>query len=306
MFATLCALVPLVSVVACGRGERAQNGAAAKASPFDGQAAYNYAKAQVDFGPRVPGTEGHRKAGDWIVAQMKQRADTVIEQTWTHVTADGKTLPLRNIIARFKPQATERILYVTHWDTRPIADEESDPEKRKRPILGANDGASGVGLFLALGDVWRKTPPSVGVDLLFTDGEDYGTFSPQQDVLLGSTYFAEHVPWPNYEILYGVLFDMIGDASLQIYKESNSVEQAPEVVARVWGAAQRLGFSRYFIDQESTAVTDDHVPLLKKGFRVIDVIDYDYDPHHKLTDTMDKVSSASLKIVGDLAVELAR
>src|SRR4051812_37248838 len=146
---------------------------------FDAAAAMTYTKAQLAFGPRVPGTPGHVKAGDWIVAMMKQRADTVIEQRFTHRTLDGKELPLRNVLARFNPAATQRILYVTHWDTRPTADEDRVLGNRNTPILGANDGAAGVGLFVALADALKKARPTVGVDLLFTDGEDYGkSFDP--------------------------------------------------------------------------------------------------------------------------------
>src|SRR5215203_580075 len=130
---------------------------------FDGIAAMGYAKAQLDFGPRIPGTEGAKRAGDWIVAQMKTRADTVIEQTWIHTTLDGKQLPMRNIIARFKPRETSRILYVTHWDTRPMSDGTDNPDERQLPVPGANDGASGVALFVALGDALKKTPPPQGV-----------------------------------------------------------------------------------------------------------------------------------------------
>jgi hypothetical protein len=282
-------------------------------TPFDGEAARGYVKAQLDFGARVPGTEAARKTGDWIVAQMRQRADTVIEQKWNHVTAKGDTLPLRNIFARFRPQATTRILYVTHWDSRPVSDQAGDPEKRSLPVPGANDGASGVGLFIALGDVLKKTPPTVGVDLLFVDGEDYGTFGPPDvDVLLGSTYFAANLP-TGYQPIFGVLFDMIGDADLQIPQESNSVERAPEVVSRVWDTAAKLGYQRYFPPRTGYAVTDDHIPLLDKGLRVIDVIDLDYlgpvgsgkpNYHHTPDDTLDKVSAQSLKIVGDVAYAL--
>jgi len=282
-------------------------------TPFDGEAARGYVKTQLDFGARVPGTEAARKAGDWIVAQMRQRADTVIEQKWKHVTAKGDTLPLRNIFARFRPQATTRILYVTHWDSRPVSDQAEDPAKRSLPVPGANDGASGVGLFIALGDVLKKTPPSVGVDLLFVDGEDYGTFGPPDvDVLLGSTYFAAAMP-AGYQPIFGVLFDMIGDADLQIPQESNSVERAPEVVSRVWDTAAKLGYQQYFPPRTGYAVTDDHIPLLDKGLRVIDVIDLDYlgppgsgkpNYHHTPDDTLDKVSAKSLKIVGDVAYAL--
>ena len=286
---------------------------ASSTTPFDGEVARGYVKTQLDFGARVPGTEAARKAGDWIAAQMRLRADTVIEQRWNHVTAKGDTLPLRNIFARFRPGATTRILYVTHWDSRPVADQSEDPAKRSLPVPGANDGASGVGLFIALGDLLKQTPPTVGVDLLFVDGEDYGTFGPPDvDVLLGSTYFAANLP-EGYQPIFGVLFDMIGDADLLIPQESNSVERAPEVVARVWETAAKLGYQKYFPPRTGYAVTDDHIPLLDKGLRVIDVIDLDYlgppgsskpNYHHTTEDTLDKVSAQSLKIVGDVAYAL--
>jgi glutaminyl-peptide cyclotransferase len=290
-----------------------ERSASTATTPFDGEIARGYVKTQLDFGARVPGTEAARKTGDWIVAQMRARADTVIEQRWNHVTAKGDTLPLRNIFARFRPQASTRILYVTHWDSRPVSDQAEDPAKRSLPVPGANDGASGVGLFIALGDVLKKTPPTVGVDLLFVDGEDYGTFGPPDvDVLLGSTYFAAHMP-AGYQPIFGVLFDMIGDADLSIPQESNSVSRAPEVVSRVWDTAAKLGYQRYFPPTVGYAVTDDHIPLLDKGLRVIDVIDLDYlgppgsgkpNYHHTPEDTLDKVSAQSLKVVGDVAYAL--
>ncbi len=297
MLAQLCVLTTLLG---CARGEASARG------PFDGQAALNYAKAQFDFGPRVPGSDAHAKAGDWIVARMKERADTVMEQTWTHRTAQGVDLPMRNVLARFRPQMTERVLYLAHWDSRPTSDSENDKALRAMPVPGANDGASGVGLLVALGDLLKRTPPSVGVDLLFVDGEDYGNFDKNQDVLIGARYFADHLPSPNYQILYGVLWDMIGDADLKIFQETHSVERAPEVVSRVWQSASDLGYSRYFVPESRYAVTDDHIPLLDKGLRVIAVIDLDYPAHHTTRDTMDRISAASLKVVGDVAYALVR
>ncbi|MDQ8153431.1 MAG: M28 family peptidase [Gemmatimonadota bacterium] len=278
---------------------------------FDGEAALKYTAAQVAFGPRVPGSEGHRKAGDWIVAQMKQRGATVVEQTWSHTTKDGRVLPLRNIIARFNPAAKERVLYLTHWDTRPTADMEPDPANQATPIDGANDGASGVGLFVALADALQQKPVTLGVDLLFVDGEDYGSFGPPLvDVLLGSTYFAKHLPDPAYNPVFGVLFDMIGDADLRIAVEDNSVQRAPEVVQRVWAKAESMGRGDIFVRRSAGPITDDHIPLLDVGLKVIDVIDLDYGPgnsyHHTLQDTMDKVSAQSLKVVGDVALALLR
>lgn len=293
---------------------------------FDAQAALAYAKAQVDFGPRAPGTPAHDKAGDWITAEMKKRTDSVTDQRWTQTTAGGAHLAMHNILARFNPTATQRVLYVTHWDTRPTADDDSNFGNKALPILGANDGASGVGLFVALGDFFKKTPPSVGVDLLFVDGEDWGSFTPDSngvypDALFGSQYFANHLPSPDYKPLFGVLWDMIGDADLQIYQEANSVQNAPEVVNRVWQAAMDLGYGNYFIRQVGQQITDDQVPLQSKGLRVIDVLDIQYGPlpsnygpltpsspnyHHTMQDTFDKISAKSLQVIGDVAVTLVK
>lgn len=280
---------------------------AVKAGNFDGAAAMLYAKAQVDFGPRIPGTPGHQRAGDWIVDQMKSRADTVITQTWTHTTLDGKQLPMRNVLARFNPSATDRILYVTHWDTRPVSDAAENLGERQLPVPGANDGASGVALFVALADALKKTPPPQGVDLLFVDGEDYGAFDEVgADVLIGSKYFAAHPPEPNYKPIFGVLWDMIGDKDLRIPKEGYSVQQAPEVVDRVWAKAAELGYGSIFVDENQGPITDDHVPLLAAGMRVIDVLDLGYPHHHRPTDTLDKISARSLSIVGEVAEALLR
>jgi len=272
---------------------------------FSGTAAYNYAKTQVDFGPRVPGSPAAKRAGDWIIQQMRARADTVIVQSFTYTTADGKKLNLRNILARFRPELEERVLYLTHWDSRPVSESATTAAEKKMPVPGANDGASGVGLFVALGDLLKKTKPNVGVDLLFTDGEDYGQFGPPEvDVLIGSKYFAAHPPSPGYKPLYGVLFDMIGDKDLRIPYEMNSFQQAPEVVSRVWQTAADLGYGDTFVQESGGAIIDDHIPLLNSGMRVIDVIDLDYPPHHTPQDTMDKISAKSLAKVGDVAAAL--
>jgi Zn-dependent M28 family amino/carboxypeptidase len=283
---------------------------------FDADSAMSYARQQVAFGPRIPNTEAARKTGDWIVGKLKGTADTVLEQTWTHTTAKGEKLALRNIFARFRPNEKNRVLYLTHWDTRPVADSDPDPANRTKPFDGANDGASGVGLLLAIADALKKTPPGVGVDLLFVDGEDWGDFGPPDvDVLIGSEYFAAHLPSADYKPLYGVLFDMIGDQDLAIYQEGNSINAAPEVVQKVWGQAKQMGYESTFIPQAQNTITDDHVPLIKAGLRVIDVIDLDYGPknasgvgvwHHAVADKMEHVSAKSLKIVGDVALALLR
>jgi Zn-dependent M28 family amino/carboxypeptidase len=273
---------------------------------FDGQAAYGYVKTQLDFGARVPGTEAHRRAGDWIEAQMRRTADTVVVQRWNHVSARGDTLPLRNILARFRPGATERVLYLTHWDSRPVSESAADERQRALPVPGANDGGSSVALLVALGDALARTAPAVGVDLLFVDGEDYGDFGANVDVLIGSTYFAEHLPadYATNPPLYGVLWDMIGDRDLRIPQEGNSLSAAPEVVQRVWSVADELGYGAVFVPESGEYITDDHLPLIKKGLRVINVIDLDYPAHHTPGDLLDKISVRSLQIVGDVALTL--
>ena len=305
----MLAILVLCLIVGCKgdakEGSAAQRSVAATSTGFNGNAALAYAKAQVDFGPRVPGSPAAKQAGDWIIRQMRARADTVIVQSFTYTTADGKKLALRNILARFRPELTERVLYLTHWDSRPVAESAATEAERKMPVPGANDGASGVGMFVALGDVLKKTKPDVGVDLLFTDGEDYGQFGPPEvDVLIGAKYFVTHLPSPDYKPLFGVLWDMIGDKDLRIPYEMNSFQQVPEVVSRVWQTAADLGHGDVFVQESGGAITDDHMPLLNAGLRVIDVIDLTYPPHHTPQDTMDKISARSLSIVGDVAAAL--
>lgn len=273
---------------------------------FDGAASMTYLHTALGLGTRVPGSAGAKATGDWIVAQMRARGATVTEQTWSHTTKAGKVVPMRNIIARWNPAATQRVLYVTHWDTRPKA-EKAPAADTLKPIVGANDGTSGVALFLAIGDALKAKPTSVGVDLVFVDGEDYGEFGPPEvDVFIGSEYFAKHLPSPDYKPVFAVVWDMIGDRSLQIFQETISLDVAPEVVARVWRQAEALGYANRFIQQPKYSVRDDHVPLQAAGLKAIDVIDIDYPYHHTLEDTEDKVSRESMQAVGTVALALIR
>lgn len=284
--------------------------AAAGHTPFDGEAALAYVRDQVAFGPRVPNTEGHRRTGDWIQAHLARTADSVEVQAFRHVTAAGDTLRLRNFVGRFRPELPERILLLAHWDTRPAADQSANLADQRRPVPGANDGASGVAVLLGVADVLAAAPPVLGVDLLFVDGEDYGTFAGPdgttgRDVLLGSRHFAASLP-ADHLPLYAVLLDMVGDADLRIFQEGNSAARAPEVVQRVWETAHGLGYGDVFERAVRHTITDDHIPLLDHGIRAIDVIDFDYPPWHTVDDTPDKVSARSLKIVGDVMVALLR
>jgi hypothetical protein len=272
---------------------------------FEGATALGYIQTQVGFGPRIPGTEAHRRMGGWLDSLLRQRADTVLVQSWPHVTARGDTLPLRNFIARFNPSAEKRLLLLAHWDSRPVADSPRSRDSTK-PVQGANDGGSGVAVLLGLADVLKRSPPTAGVDLLFVDGEDYGDFTKDSaDVLIGSRYYAAH-QLPGARPLYAVLFDLVADKDLQIYQEGNSLVGAPEVVELVWDTAKDLGYASYFIPSPRHTLIDDHIQLQKAGIRAIDVVDFDYPAWHTPDDTIDKVSAASLQVVGDVAVALVR
>lgn len=289
----------LASLAAC------QDAPARPPQEFDGGRALAYASAQVAFGPRVPNTEGHRREAAWLDSLLRARADTLIVQQWTHVTAKGDSLALTNFLARFRPAATERVLFLAHWDTRPYSDG-PNAKKRDVPVPGANDGASGVAVLLGVADALKRTPPGIGVDLLFVDGEDYADFgSEPNDVLIGSRYYGTHQP-PGAKPSYAVLFDMVGDRDLRIAPEGNSVIAAPEIMTMIWKTAKLVGHDSVFVDGQGTPLTDDHVELQKAGIRAVDVVDFDYPYWHTGEDTIDKISAASLGVVGDVAMALIR
>jgi glutaminyl-peptide cyclotransferase len=272
---------------------------------FDGAAAFRYLQSQVQFGPRIPGTAAHQRMAGWLDSLLRERADTVLVQRWNHVTARGDTLPLSNFLARFHPAAQQRILFLAHWDSRPTADGPNSSDSTA-PVPGANDGGSGVALLLGVADVLRRKPPAIGVDLLLVDGEDYGDFTKTPaDVLIGSRYYAGHLP-SGAAPLYAVLFDLVADKDLQIYQEGNSLVGAPEVVELVWNTAREIGAAGSFIASPRHTLIDDHLELQKAGIRAIDVVDFDYPSWHTPDDTIDKVSAASLQIVGDVAIALVR
>jgi hypothetical protein len=278
---------------------------------FDGVAAFGYLERQVAFGYRIPGSAGHRAMAAWLDTVLRQRAETVVVQRWTHVTAKRDSLRLTNFIARFNLAARERVLFLAHWDTRPYSDGPGYSGPRT-PVPGANDGASGVAVLLGMADALKRAPPKVGVDLLFVDGEDYADFQKEpEDVLIGSRYYARNqVPGPRP--LYAVLFDMVGDRDLKLIPENNSLLGAPEVVELVWTVAREIGHAGTFVDAAGAGptLTDDHVELQKAGIRAIDVVDFSYGPAnsfwHTPADTLDKVSAASLQVVGDVGMALVR
>ncbi|HUP00043.1 MAG TPA: M28 family peptidase [Gemmatimonadota bacterium] len=301
--AGLCAVLALVG---CEGGAAP----AGRAAGFDPDLAYELVERQVGFGPRVPGTPAHAEALAWMTEYLRQRADTVMQDPFTHVTGAGDTLSLTNVWARFRPEASSRVLLVAHWDSRPVAEMATDPADRRQPVPGANDGASGVAVLLAVADALAREPPAVGVDILLTDGEDWGydpvtlgTFN--DDMLLGARHFAE-TRGRSYRPLFGILLDMVGDQDPRFPQEAYSRQNAPEVVRRVWEVAEDLGYGHVFVPRLGDAVTDDHVPLNEAGIRTINIIDFDYPYWHTPEDTIDKVSARTLGIVGEVVLEVIR
>jgi glutaminyl-peptide cyclotransferase len=274
---------------------------------FDGKSAFNYLTAQTDFGPRNPGSPGHQQCLTYLQFEMQKYADAVNAQPFTLNGYDGEVLNLTNVISSFNLQATKRVLLIAHWDTRPRADNEKDPKKRDKPILGANDAASGVAVFLEMARHFKASPPPIGIDVLFVDGEDYGKEGDTEKYLLGARYFAQHLP-QGFNPMFGILLDMIGDKTLEIKKEQYSMEYAPDIVNLVWGTAHELGVLQFSEDIQA-AVIDDHLPFNVAEIKTIDLIDFAYPDTsnrywHTAEDTPDKCSAESLEAVGKVLMHV--
>jgi Iap family predicted aminopeptidase len=291
-------LLMFIAALSC-----ASAGAGAKIPEFDSQRAFAFLLKQCEIGPRNPGSEGHRKCRDYLQATLSQYADTVRTQPFPlRFGRPEQTEEAYNIIARFLPEKKERILLCAHWDTRPWADEDPDPKKHDTPVLGANDGASGVAVLLEVARLLHEHKAPVGVDIVLFDGEDAGTSGSMYSWAQGSQYFARTLA-PEDRPVFGVLIDMIGDADLVIDKEANSVNAARPVVEKVWKIAKDLDCTA-FKPELGSSIMDDHIPLLQVGVPCIDLIDLDYPYWHTTSDTPDKCSAASLDQVGRVLVHL--
>ncbi|MES2617778.1 MAG: M28 family peptidase [Bacteroidota bacterium] len=273
---------------------------------FNGDSAYQYVKSQVDFGPRVPGSTGHTKCHAYLVQLLKQYADTVYEQNTTARTYDNHVIPVKNIIAAFNPKMTERILLCAHWDTRPFADQ--DTKDRDKPILGANDGASGVGVLLEIARNLSKQSTSVGIDIVLFDAEDWGDNSgkTEDSYCLGSQYWSKNLHIPGYKAEFGILLDMVGAPNALFGYEDASRAFAAPTVSLVWQTAAKAGYGDYFKDFDRGGITDDHVYIMRNAsIPTIDIIDFDPMTSSKFgkywhthADNMDAISAKTLKAVG--------
>ncbi len=273
---------------------------------FNENNAYKYVKEQVDFGPRVPGTAQHLACYNYFVKHFKSLADTVFLQNSSAVTFDKKNIPIKNIIASFNPQNTKRIIVCAHWDTRPFADQ--DTKDQNKPILGANDGASGVGVIMELANLLNQNKINIGVDLILFDAEDWGDNSGrvEDSYCLGSQYWSKNLHVANYKADFGVLLDMVGAPNAMFGYEGYSLEKASSVLSLVWDAANQAGYGQFFKNVNRGFVTDDHFYMMENTqIPVIDIIDFDPNSGtnfgkywHTHKDNMDAIDPKTLKAVG--------
>lgn len=291
---------------------------------FNADSAYAFTKAQCDFGPRDMNSRGHDLCGEWIVSKFKEYGCKVTTQTATLAGYDGTKLRSRNIMASINPEATTRILLCAHWDSRPWADNDPDSANWRKPILAANDAASGVAVMLELARIIKKSKDEkafnkqLGIDFVCFDAEDWGT--PQwADVAdnadswaLGAQYWSKNLP-QGYEARYGILLDMVGGVGAKFYREGMSMQYAPEIVKKVWRAAREVGFGSYFPKEDGGMITDDHVPVNQFAkIPTIDIIPYYADCQqssfgptwHTLADNMENIDKNTLKAVGQTLVQV--
>lgn len=298
------------------------------APEFDEEQAYSLVKKQVDFGPRVPNSKAHKDCGNWLVETLKGYGATVTTQETSLQAFDGSPLQIKNIIASFQPDKQERVLLCAHWDTRPFADKDPSQTLWKKPIDGANDGGSGVGVLLEVARQLQKTPTNAGIDIIFFDAEDYGSpeFDKGKETInqgyqtswcLGSQYFSKNLHVKNYNPRFGILLDMVGASDAMFNKDDYSVGVASDVVNLVWNNASKLGYGNYFPNNEINGVIDDHVMLGNAGIRCIDIIDtrpqiaamglggYQFGSyHHTHKDNIDIIDRNTLKAVGQTVMQV--
>ncbi|MCG8604521.1 M28 family peptidase [bacterium] len=270
---------------------------------FDGERAFAYLVKQCDFGSRVPGSQAHSECLRYLTTELQSSGAQVTHQSFQQaLPGTDSSETLTNIIASFGLGQKRRVLLCAHWDSRPTADQDSNSAKHNEPVLGANDGASGVAVLLEVAKNIQTQEPKYGVDIIFFDGEDSGLPERPETYALGSQYFANNKD-PRYRPEFGILLDMVGDSTLQIYQEGNSLRLAPHIVEKVWERAEKLGLNA-FLPSPGPAWTDDHLPLLRAGIPCIDLIDSDYPYWHTSEDTPDKCSPQSLAQVGQLLLSL--
>ena len=288
---------------------------------FNADSALAFCEVQCDFGPRIMNSEAHEKCGKWIVEKFRQFGCEVDTQKADLKGYDGTILKNTNIIAHYNPKATTRILLCAHWDSRPWADNDPDSANWRKPVMAANDGASGVGVMLEIARLLqadKKLNAQIGVDFVCFDAEDWGTpqWADVQDQgdswALGAQYWSENKS-ADYQPRYGILLDMVGGQGAQFYREGMSMQYASSIVKKVWRAARQAGYGSFFPNSDGGMITDDHIPVNQKAkIPTIDIIPYYPDCQqssfgptwHTVSDDMAHLDKNTLKAVGQTIIQV--
>lgn len=281
---------------------------------FNADSAYSFIEEQVAFGPRVPNMPSHRKCGDYLVSKLESYGATVVTQEMELIAYNGDLLKARNIIAQFSPEKSNRVMLCAHWDTRPWADSDPDEDNHYKPLPGANDGGSGVGVLLEIARHLGEVPAETGIDIVLFDAEDYGLHEKDSHMwrkhrhswALGSQYWSINPHKPEYSARYGILLDIVGAPGSKFLYEGYSTTYAEDIVYKVWHWAEKLGYGNYFVKEDGGVITDDHYYVNNiLGLPCIDIINCDPDSpngfgpyHHTMKDDMDWIDKSTLKAVG--------
>ncbi len=318
-------LLGVLTVISCGNSKSKNDAVEAvekkviQAPAFNADSAYHYMQVQADFGPRVPNTQAHRDCGEWLAAQLEKFGAKVYNQYADLTAFDGTTLKARNIIGAYKPNSKKRILLCAHWDSRPWADNDPDPKNHRKPVLGVNDGASGVGVLIEIARQIQQQSPELGIDIVFFDAEDYGTAEwytgdyMAHDWCLGSQYWSRTPHVQGYNARYGILLDMVGAKGSTFFYEGYSNRTARSQMKKIWKKAHDLGYGQYFVQELGGEATDDHVYVHQLArIPCVDIINYDehceqssFGPTwHTVNDTMEQIDRNTLKAVGQTVMDV--
>lgn len=311
------ALAAALMLACTGNKAAPEETAAERQGPdFNADSAYVYCEGQCSFGPRTMNSTAHDDCGAWIAATFRRFGCEVTRQETTLKAYDGAQLRATNIIASYRPENADRIMLCAHWDSRPWAD--NGPETQwQQPVMGANDGASGVAVMMEVARLLCQDSLAVGVDFVCFDAEDYGMpqweGSDNDSWALGAQHWAANPHTDNYNPRFAILLDMVGGEGARFYREGFSMQLAPQVVSRVWKAARTAGYATRFVNTTGGYVTDDHLPLNTiAGIAAIDIIAYYPDcpdssfgpTWHTTDDTMEHIDRTTLKAVGQTVIQV--
>ncbi len=310
----ICSGLFLLLLISCERDTGLQfSEQGREVPPFSAENTYTYIEEQVNFGPRVPNSEAHRNAIQYFNEHFRTYAgeNAVFVQSF-QTEVYGDTLQLYNLIAAFAPHHSDRILLAAHWDSRPRAEE--DPDDPDSPILGADDGGSGVGVLMELATIFAEHELPIGVDIILFDGEDYGESSDLDNYFLGSRHWGQNPPVPGYNPRFGILLDMVGGQGAVFPKEGYSMQFAPNLVDEIWSIAHEFGHQDLFLGERGGRVADDHIIVEEyTGIPMINIIHHsvnpaghiDFPPYwHTHDDNMNIIDKEVLQAVGDVLLEL--